>query len=338
MLQRNVILFELRDRRRGANVFGTPGGPLAPHLCICLFWLLALAGAASAVDPDAMARQGWGKTDFAKAAVPFAEIQSGGPPKDGIPAIDEPRFVAARENANLADIEPVIRLEIDSDLRAYPLQVLTWHEIVNDTVGGVPVAVTFCPLCNAAIVFRREVNGEPTTFGTTGLLRHSDLVMYDRATESWWQQFTGEAIVGEMTGAELDMLPSRIVSFGEFRREAPDGKVLVPNDPAARPYGRNPYVGYDTRERPLLYRGEMPEGIEPMVRVVAVKDGAEPVAVALPLLVDKGQVEIGDVTLSWEPGVSSALDSDEIAKGQDVGAVKAVRRNADGTEEPVVTT
>jgi hypothetical protein len=247
--------------------------PAMPRLALLatLFAALCMVNSAAA-NPDVWKQRGWAETDFSKTSIDFSEILSGGPPKDGIPSIDEPAFRPASEIKSVAATEPVIRLEVNGDLRAYPLQVLTWHEIVNDTIGGVPVAVTYCPLCNAALVFNRTVAGATTTFGTTGMLRNSDLVMYDRKTQSWWQQFTGEAIVGSDTGNELEMLPSRVVAFGDFAAEAPDGKVLVPNNPSMRAYGRNPYAGYDGAARPFLYNGEMPEGIGAMVRVVAIKD------------------------------------------------------------------
>src|SRR6516225_7815721 len=131
------------------------------------------------------------RTDFSKHSVPFPRIKSGGPSKGGIPAIDAPRFErladgkATGSSAALGDTEPVIALSIGDDARAYPLRVLIWHEIANDAVGGTPVVVTYCPLCNAALVFERVVDGRVLDFGTTGKLRNSDLVMYDRQTESW---------------------------------------------------------------------------------------------------------------------------------------------------------
>jgi hypothetical protein len=295
--------------------------PAMPRLALLatLFAALCMVNSAAA-NPDVWKQRGWAETDFSKTSIDFSEILSGGPPKDGIPSIDEPAFRPASEIKSVAATEPVIRLEVNGDLRAYPLQVLTWHEIVNDTIGGVPVAVTYCPLCNAALVFNRTVAGATTTFGTTGMLRNSDLVMYDRKTQSWWQQFTGEAIVGSETGNELEMLPSRVVAFGDFAAEAPDGKVLVPNNPSMRAYGRNPYAGYDGAARPFLYNGEMPEGIGAMVRVVAIKDRGNPKAVSLVTLREKGEMSVGDITLRWKPGVNSALDKGQIAKGRDVGA------------------
>ncbi|MDP9458067.1 MAG: DUF3179 domain-containing protein, partial [Actinomycetota bacterium] len=137
------------------------------------------------------------ETDFDKHSVSYEEILSGGPPKDGIPAIDEPRFVGVEEAGEwLEPEEPVILLQVGDEARAYPIQVITWHEIVNDRVNGTPVVVTFCPLCNTAIAYQSTLDGRELTFGTTGRLRFSNLIMYDRQTESWWQQATGDAIAG----------------------------------------------------------------------------------------------------------------------------------------------
>ena len=205
----------------------------------------------------------WPATDFSICTVPLAEIRSGGPGKDGIPALDDIRTIPVQENSTLKPEEPVISLNINGTARAWPLRVLIWHEIANDTLGGVPVAATYCPLCNAAIVFDRRLDGAVLDFGTTGNLRRSDLVMYDRQTESWWQQYTGEAIIGKKAGAKLTVLPSRLESWGEFRARHPDGTVLVPTDPGARHYGANPYRGYDSAAFPFLYDGEVPEGIAP---------------------------------------------------------------------------
>jgi hypothetical protein len=286
-----------------------------------VFACLAIAGAALAASPAVWKTQGW-KTDFDKTLVPLEEILSGGPPRDGIPSIDDPRFEPASTVSRYADREPVILLEAGGAARAYPLSVLTWHEIVNDVIAGQPVAVTYCPLCNASIVFDRRHNGKVLEFGTTGLLRNSDLVMYDRQTESWWQQFTGEGIVGTLAGNELKMIPSRVVSFAAFKEMHPDGEVLVPSDPAARPYGRNPYAEYDTRAGPFpLFKGDLPEEIDPMVRVVVVRRGEDITAVTLPHLRSAGEIETDGIRLAWSEGVASALDTGEIAKGRDVGSV-----------------
>jgi len=279
--------------------------------------------------PDVWRAEGWSKTDFSRITVELAEIISGGPPKDGIPSIDAPTFRSVAEARELTDKDPVLSVTVGGDARTYPLRILTWHEIVNDTVGGQPLTITYCPLCNSGIVFERRLDDRLLDFGTTGKLRHSDLVMYDRQTESWWQQFTGEAIVGALAGAKLKMVPARLESFAEFRARHPDGKVLA--EPGRlRPYGTNPYRGYDSSKTPFLYSGEMPDGIEPMARVVMVRrEGKEPLAVALTWLRARERVERDGVVLEWRPGQASALDTGQIARGRDVGTVIAQTRVGD---------
>ena len=293
-------------------------------------WLAMAATAGAAEGVPSSWERAFPKTDFDKHAVAYESILSGGVPKDGIPSIDDPRFVPAKQRTDwLSPKEPVIGLSINGDARAYPLRVLTWHEIVNDTVGGRPVAVTYCPLCNSAMVFDAKVDGQRLSFGTTGKLRKSDLVMYDRQTESWWQQFTGKAIVGDQVGTKLRVLPSRLESWNEFLDRHPDGKVLVPNNPDMRDYGRNPYAGYDTRENPMLYRGPMPDKMPAMGRVVVVGEEAWD----LRLLREKKRIESGDLILTWRSGQTSALDAGSIPKGRDVGSVVVRRKTADGVED-----
>ena len=295
--------------------------------------LISLATSwAAAANPAAWQREGW-RTDFAKMKVAPSEIQSvlG---RDGIPSIDHPAFVPVGEERTLSDREPVISLVLGSDARAYPLRILIWHEIANDVVGGVPVLVTYCPLCNVSIVFERTVDGDPLEFGTTGKLRNSDLIMYDRKTESWWQQFSGEGIVGSFAGQALKMIPSNVESWKRFREKHPDGRVLVPNDPSMRAYWRNPYGGYDSAIVPFLYNGTLPDGVPALERVVLVR-GETPFAVALPFLRKAGEIREGDIVLKWEPGQASALDTAEIAKGREVGNV-TVFRVVEGKPVPVV--
>ena len=300
--------------------------------------LAALAGvvlfASSSTANPSVWRYEWPTTDFDKTSVDFRDIISGGPPKDGIPPIDDPKFKPIAEIDNLADTEPVIGLIVNGEKKAYPLQVLMWHEIVNDEIGGVPVAITFCPLCNTTIVFDRRLDGRVLDFGTTGKLRFSDLVMYDRQTETWWQQFLGEAIVGELLGSRLDIIPARVESFANFKERAPDGLVLVPARARSRAYGRNPYTGYDSSSRPFLYRGEMPTEVAPLSRVVVVEVNGTREAWSLDLLKEKRQVEIGeDVVINWEPGQNSALDNAVISRGVDIGNVTVIRETADGPQD-----
>ena len=289
---------------------------------LCLLFAIAVSCQALA-DPNPKPFENW-KTDFSKNAVDLSEIVSGGPPKDGIPAIENPLFVELDVAVEkYADKEPVIVLAHHDDTRAYPLSVLTWHEIANDVIGGMPVTVTYCPLCNASIAFSRVVDGRTLDFGTTGRLRNSDLIMYDRQTETWWQQFTGTAIVGELTGSKLTMLPSTVMPFSQFRKRYPQGRVLVPENPSMRRYGSNPYAYYDSSNVPFLYRGEMPEGIDPMERVVIVETEKGAVIWTLNAIRIAGELELGDVKVSWQPGMASALDTPLIADGRDVGHLSA---------------
>jgi hypothetical protein len=310
--------------------------PLRRAGLLLLGALLSLGAANSAqADPQSWQREGWGKTDFSKHSVEWHEISSGGPPKDGIPSIDRPKFKPAGAETQLGDTEPVIGLELNGDARAYPLRILIWHEIANDVVGGTPVTVTYCPLCNSAIVFERSLGNLTLEFGTTGKLRNSDLVMYDRQTESWWQQFTGEAIVGQLTGQSLKLVPARLESFALFKERHPQGQVLIPENPSFRAYGRNPYAGYDSSARPFLYGGDLPKGIYPMARVVVVRSLGTEAAVTLELLRLEGRLVLGDVMLTWRAGQNSALDTSTIQSGRDVGNVIAQRRRPDGEVEDV---
>lgn len=269
---------------------------------------------------------GW-KTDFSRHSVPLDEIVPGGPPKDGIPPIDAPRFVSfAEADQWLADQEPVIALELESVARAYPLQIMIWHEIVNDEVNGRPVLITFCPLCNLALAFDRHVEGVGTLrFGTTGNLRHSDLVMWDDATESWWQQAMGEAIVGELTGTRLQPLPAAIVSYAGFKAGFPHGQVLSRETGYRRPYGQNPYVGYDeVGQRPFLFREPIDGRLPPMMRVVVVVLDGETVVYPFTELEQRRVIadEIGGqpFVVFWEPGAVSALDQLDIASSRMIGS------------------
>ncbi len=276
-------------------------------------------------------------TDFTRHSVPYSEILSGGPPKDGIPAIDEPRFVSVEDaDSWLEPREPVILFRAEDDVRAYPIQIVMWHEIVNDTVGGVPVVVTFCPLCNTAIAFERTVDGRELTFGTTGRLRFSNLIMYDRQTESWWQQATGDAIAGKFTGKRLDFLPASIVSWENFSSAHPDGKVLSRETGFSRDYGRNPYAGYDDVDNsPFLYEGpDTPGTLPPMARVITVDSGGEAVAYPYDVLwharVVNDTVGGEPVVVLWERGTASALDEGAVAAGRDVGSAGVFSRTLDG--------
>lgn len=299
-------------------------------LLTIIAWMAGQMVGQAFANPDRWQAEGW-RTDFSQATVDLSQIRDGGPRRDGIPPIDNPRFVSVEEADHLSPQDPVMSFTHNGETRAYPLRVMTFHEIVNDEVGGHPVSITYCPLCNAAIVFDRELDGEILDFGTTGKLRNSDLVMYDRQSDSWWQQFSGEAITGSYAGQELTMLPSQLISFERFAAAHPDAMVLDDPSDFFRPYGMNPYTGYDTLSQPFLYSGPFPEGIPPLQRVVLVRDGDEVFAVSVAKLADEGSYTRGDLELSWVSGQASALDTSDISQGRDVGNVSVMRG-----DEPVV--
>jgi hypothetical protein len=288
------------------------------HL-IAAFALALVAQLASAADVPESWTHAWPQTDFNQISVDPSEIFSGGPPKDGIPAITGPDMIVASAESGLDPREPMMVLELAGlPPRAYPVRYLMWHEIVNDQAGDVPIAVTFCPLCNSGLIFDRRLNGQVLEFGVSGMLRYSDMVMFDRQTESWWQQFQGRAIVGELLGAELTPLPALLESWAGYLARNPDGLVMAEPSGYRREYGANPYAGYDSG-KPFLYQGEMPpHGIDPVARVVRVGNIAWPLA----RLAEAGEIIEAGYQLNWAKGQASALDTRAIGEGREVGDVR----------------
>ena len=190
-------------------------------------------------------------TDGQKHSIPIEEILSGGPPKDGIPSIDNPQFTTVADAAEfLEDDEIGTGIVVNGDARFYPFMILVWHELVNDTIGGEPIVVSYCPLCRTAVSYERVVNGEETTFGVSGLLWQSNLLMYNRTgnpeTETLWSQVLGEGVVGPETGTKLTIVPSDIVRFSDWKKQYPNTKVLTTDTGSARSYGVDPYGDYYT--------------------------------------------------------------------------------------------
>ncbi|MFO8099364.1 MAG: DUF3179 domain-containing protein [Salinibacter sp.] len=275
-------------------------------------------------------------TDWRQHTIDLASLKSGGPSKDQIPAIDDPSFVSIDQAHDWIDPqEPVIAVTHEGVTRAYPLQILTWHEIVNDRLGDTPVAVTFCPLCYSALVFDRRVEGETLSFGVSGLLRHSDLVMYDRGSETLWQQFTGEAIVGTRTGDTLRKISSQILSFDQFATAHPDAEVLSRETGHQRPYGRNPYAGYDDVEtQPFMLDGPTDGRLPPMEKVVAVT--VNDTHKAYRRTTTQEQHVLHDtvagrpLVVFHAPGAVSALDARTINQSKEIGATGVYDRRVDG--------
>jgi hypothetical protein len=263
------------------------------------------------------------------------QVVSGGPPPDGIPPIDEPRFSRAQAVGWLADTEPLLSLTVGGETRGYPLQIMTWHEIVNDTVGGRPVAVTYCPLCNSGVAFERRAGGRVLSFGTSGRLYADNLVMYDRQTESLWPQLTGQAALGVLTGTALRAIPMGIVAWRDFRAAHPDAWVLTRDTGHDRPYGRNPYAGYDDPSGDVLFElPSMDARLPVKERVVGVARGRDAVAVVRSAIARTGVLEVtveGKELMMWHrPGQASALDDERIVRGRDVGTVAVLDPVVDG--------
>lgn len=351
-------------------------------LSLTLFMILGAALAQSGIF-DRLA------VDTERANISVGEVMSGGPPPQGIPAIGfrgdwqgqigstrDPVLVSQEEAADWLDAqEPVIALEIGGEARAYPLQILTWHEIANDTLGGKPIAVTFCPLCNSAFTFDRRIpltssqqdeiaefnqdaefislddeflseyerqwgdadvfdGGVEATFGVSGMLYKSNMLMFDDSTSTLYAQILGEGNVGTLTETRLLRYPTQIVSFAEFREAHPNGDVLSRDTGFNRDYGRNPYVGYDRADQPpFLFQGETDGRLPPKARVIAVEI---PEQVAYPFEVLEQNRVVNDtigetpVVAMWQEGTASALDQASISGSKDVGAVGIFERTVGG--------
>ena len=288
-------------------------------------------------DLDIVSRE-W-TTDFSRTTIEYDELLIGIrslPIRDRIPPIDDPRFEPAVDGQHIADREPGLALDIGGDARFYPLSILTAHEIVNDVVGGRPVAVTFCPLCNSAIAFDRIFEGEELRFGVSGLLRNSDLVMWDNRTESLWQQLTGEGLIGEHAGDQLTFLPSAITSFEDFKRKYPEGLVLDADQGFGRRYGFNPYVGYSSRSTPYGFfdQSDLDDRFPALERVVNVTIGDT--AKAYPFSVISANPTVNDtvagtdIVVFWGGDTADALDAGEIILAESIGTGIAFSRVVHG--------
>jgi len=310
---------------------------MGARLPVAIGALMLAAGAGAAEFPV----RGF-STDTSKRAIDLDELVGGGPGKDGIPAIVDPVILdvdAAAER--IPDREPVIVVRVEDAVRAYPIRILMWHEIANDELGGVPIAVTFCPLCYSAVVFDRRVGDRTLTLKVSGMLRDSDMVMYDVQTETLWQQITGKALVGELVGTTLEQFPSQIASFEQFRDGRDGATVLGRPEGVRRGYGANPYRGYDRKHTPPIrrfFRGKAESGgLPPKERVVAVPTGDGAKVYPRSTIVDAGRVihdHIGDrpIVVWCARGAVSALDERRIAESREVGTFGVFEARLDGTD------
>ena len=352
--------------------------------------LTVVFGMFAQAQPSALRALG---VDSSQATIPVGDILSGGPPPQGIPALGfsgdwfgaaepspEATFVGIAEaQAWLGEREPVIAMHINGDAKAYPLQILMWHEIANDSLAGVPIAVTFCPLCNSALAFDRrlplsadqrqallernpdakfeavdanflaayerqeggftedieDIEVSLVSFGVSGVLYNSNMLMFDTVSSSLWSQLLGVASVGQLSGLPLLRYPAPIVSFSEFQEAFPEGQVLSQDTGYDRRYGNNPYVGYDDIDSPaFLFNGVSDGRLSPKERVVSVIAGDASVAYPFGVL-EQEQIVHDDiaerkVVIFWQAGTNSSLDTRSIQNGKDVGAVGIFERTIDG--------
>lgn len=265
---------------------------------------------------------------LSNATIPREAIRRGGPPRDGIPALLDPKFVPVSKTNFLRFDDKVVSVEHDDDVRAYPLRVLVWHEIVNDTVGGVPVAVTYCPLCGTAMVFDRRAGGRQRTFGVSGLLYNNDVLMYDHQTESLWSQLKMEAVSGPMVGTKLNWLPSRLMSWEAWRERYPNGKVLSTETGYARNYASQPYEGYDADQRTLFPFDRNRDDLDNKTWVVGVRIGDAATAYALETLAQAEGNAVSDSVGGVPLRITYRPNADEVVvvradNGEEVPGVRA---------------
>ena len=309
-------------------------------LMTTITWILVSLGAVSlgreySKEPYHGSLQGW-KTNTEKRLIELEELISGGPGKDGIPAINRPRFIKPEKAEKwLKPAQPVISLVIDGQAKAYPLQILIWHEMVNDKIADVPVLITFCPLCYSANVFDRRVEGKKYTFGVSGMLRHSNMVMYDRQSQSLWQQVTAEALVGDMVGFKLSPIPAQIISFEQFVSAYKNGIILSRQTGYKRDYGKNPYIGYDDiRSKPFLYTGKKDKRLRPMEKVVVIEinniSRAYPYSITRKKRVINDQLGGEPIVIFHSKGAVSALDKQQISLSREDGSTGVFNRKLDG--------
>ena len=295
-----------------------------------------LASAPRPVEPSAIPPRQLDEETFPISLVDRERIVFGGVPPDGIPPIDDPRYESVQDVDWLNPDEAVLVAEIDGHARAYPVQIMIWHEIVNDVLGDRPLAVTYCPLCNSGVAFDRRLGDDVLDFGTSGALYQANLVMYDRQTESLWTQFDGRSVVGTRVGDQLDRVPVATVAWREFRDQHPDGTVLARSLTNPKPYGRNPYNAYDQRTTaiPGFFTGEPDGSLAPYERIVGLERNGDAVAVPHRALAEAGTAAVAvdgtDVSVWHLPGMASPLNDSDVAGGDDIGSTRAYHAEVRG--------
>jgi len=293
----------------------------------------------AALQPQVLSATEVWPTDWTRQTIDLGDLGLGIPradPRDMIPPIDIPKFEPIAEADWLTEREPGALVQFEDEVRFYPLSILTRHEIVNDRFGNIPVIVTFCPLCNTAISFDARVDGKFARFGVSGLLRNSDLVMWDSETVSLWQQLTGEAIVGEFAGTKLDLISTAIVSYGDALESFPDALSLSQDTGFGSNYGANPYVGYSDSKSPFLFSGDPDPRFPALSRVVGLTVEDDAKAYPFGLLEEVGAVNdvVGDlpIVVWWGGETADALQGETVANGGTIGTGIAFDRRVDDQE------
>ncbi len=286
------------------------------------------------------------KTDVNIKNIDLSEITAVAPRKT-FPAIDYPDFIYKDEALKkFYNHEPVIAININNEAKAYPLNMLTMHEISNDSLGGVPILPTYCPLCNSSIVYDRRLNyrGENylLNFEVSGMLRNSDMIMADNITETWWQQLTGTGLVGKLAGAELTIIPSMVISVNDFFERFPEGKILSPNmeTSAKKNYGKNPYIGYD-RKNNLPYASffnlkKIDSRLAPMERIISVEGKSGYKLYPFSAISKKGIINDSydgkNIVLFYRKKTVSVLDKSNIRGSKLIGSATVFLSNLEGEQ------
>lgn len=263
----------------------------------------------------AAVKNGFNLTD---SLVPHSQIFQGGPPRDGIPSIDRPKFTTAQKADYLQPGDRVIGVVVEGQARAYPINILNWHEIVNDRIGGVSFVVTYCPLCGTGMVFSSRINQDNSlVFGVSGLLYNSDVLLYDRQTESLWSQVMGQAVAGPNKGKKLQQIPARHTTWKSWLKRHPRTKVLTRDTGEYRDYDRNPYLGYETSDSTLFpVTNDAPNDYHPKERVLGISINGVFKAYPFVELYKKGKHRLQDTVggskleIHWDAGSSSGWVTD----------------------------
>ncbi len=226
------------------------------------------------------------------AIIPIEYIKDGGPPRDGIPSIDQPKFLAVQEASYLRDSDRVIGVLYNRVKKAYPVKILNFHEIVNDQFDDHPVVITFCPLCGSGMAFNAQIAGSAKTFGVSGLLYNSDVLLYDRQTESLWSQISGEAVAGSLVSTSLEMIQTQFVTWSEWKKNYPFSEVLSTETGYQRDYSIDPYPTYYESESVWFPVENESDLYHPKTRILGIQVNGKYKAYPFPELDKAGKLVV----------------------------------------------